>query len=324
MTSLKLSLLLCGSLSLASCAIPTKAVDVSPSIARDLPPVAIASAIAALDDPANQLWIEQMLASPGVRDLERELARGFVDASVSALSDDARLERIAALTSRYATVIIAGLVEDALPRMAAALGQTVRSTLGEQGSLAAREGVQADLAHAVARELGPALEMVLADNVGPGLARALEKEDVRRALGRTARMLGREVILGVDEGMAEIQSKKPQSEPTVLGSVGALAEQGADLAGGVTWVLAAIVVVLGGLLFKLLMQARKYRSETAQREAATRVLEQARPASAEKPPSAELIGALGVQPPAPLAGVQVPHIAPTHSQTPPTNGAGRG
>jgi hypothetical protein len=51
-------------------------------------------------------------------------------------------------------------------------------------------------------------------------------------------------------------------------------------------------VVLGGLLVKLLMQAKKYKNESEESAAETRLMTEARKASEGKPWSAELIAAL--------------------------------
>ena len=238
--------------------------------------------------------------------------------------------------------MIAGLVKNAIPQVSTALEQAAGNALSGAiapaggftppitGQDALSEAIAPDdqesmasvVANAVARDLGPSVQRVLTDNVVPGIAGALDKEEVQGALRRTARLLGREVVLGIDEGMAEIQSKKPKSEPSALGSIGALAKKGADLASGVTWALAAVVVVLGGLLLKLVMQARKYRSESQQRDASTRLLDEARRASLGKPWSEELIGALQMQ----LRETRTAGAAPLLSsppKPPPTNGDGR-
>ena len=77
-----------------------------------------------------------------------------------------------------------------------------------------------------------------------------------------------------------------------LGNLGALASKGSNIASGITWVLVAVVLVLGALLVKLMMQARRYRSESEERVAATRLMNEARKASEGKPWSGELIAAL--------------------------------
>ena len=99
--------------------------------------------------------------------------------------------------------------------------------------------------------------------------------------------------------MTQIQEAKAKGEPSTLGSLGSLASKGSNIASGITWVLVAVVLVLGAFVAKLLMQARRYRSESEEQVAATRLMTEARRASEGKPWSAELIAALESRLPAP-------------------------
>ena len=96
----------------------------------------------------------------------------------------------------------------------------------------------------------------------------------------------------MNEGMTRIQETKAKGEPSALGSLTNLANKGSNIASGITWVLGAVVLVLAGLLARLLMQARKYRTASEEQVAATRLMTEARKASEGKPWSGELIAAL--------------------------------
>lgn len=284
----------------SACMIPTRVQKLDLEIPRDATPVAIEAALRAMNDPANQQRIQQMVASPEMKAVERDLVSGMVDGSLAALSDGDRADRIGALTSRYATGMLQGFTRDVAPQIGPAVSAVMRSAARSAMAEAMKPENQVGVSNAVAgaistaltRDVGPALQKVISDNLAPGIAAALEKDEVKRALGETAHLLGREIVLGVNEGMTQIQEAKAKGEPSMLGSLGSLASKGSNIASVITWVLAAVVLVLGALVVKLLMQARRYRSESDEQIAATRLLTEARKASEGKPWSAELLAAI--------------------------------
>ena len=275
----------------SACMIPTRVQKLDLEIPRDATPVAIEAALRAMNDPANQQRIQQMVASPEMKAVERDLVSGMVDGSLAALSDGDRADRIGALTSRYATGMLQGFTRDVAPQIGPAVSAVMRSAARSAMAEAMKPENQVGVSNAVAgaistamtRDVGPALQKVISDNLAPGIAAALEKDEVKRALGETAHLLGREIVL---------QEAKAKGEPSMLGSLGSLASKGSNIASVITWVLAAVVLVLGALVVKLLMQARRYRSESDEQIAATRLLTEARKASEGKPWSAELLAAI--------------------------------
>ena len=292
----------------SACMIPTKVAKLDLDIPRDATPVAIEAGLRAMNDPANQQRIQQMVSSPEMKAVERELMSGMIDGSLAALSDTDRAERIGALTSRYATGMLQGFSRDVAPQIGPAVSEVMRTAVRGAMSEAMKPenqiGLSTAISGAMTRDLGPALQKVISDNLAVGIAEALQKDEVKRALGETAHLLGREMVLGVNEGMTQIQEAKAKGEPSALGSLTSLANKGSNIASVITWVLVGIVLVLGGVLAKLLMQARKYRSESDEQVAATRLLTEARKASEGKPWSAELIAALESQFPAANRGAK--------------------
>ena len=280
----------------SACMIPTKVAKLDLEIPRSATPVAIEAGLRAMNDPANQARIQQMVSSPEMKAVERELMSGMVDGSLAALTDADRAARIGALTSRYATGMLQGFSRDVAPQIGPAVSEVMRSAMRGAMSEAMKpenqSGFGSAVSGAITRDLGPALQKVISDNLAVGIAEALQKDEVKRALGETAHLLGREMVLGVNEGMTQIQAAKDKGEPSTLGSLQKLANKGSSIASGITWVLAAVVLVLGGLLVKLLMQARKYRTASEEQVAATRLMTEAREAAEGKPWSGELLAAL--------------------------------
>ena len=262
---------------------------------REVTPAAIDSGLKAMDDPNNKQRMVHMVGSPEMQEMQKELMAGVVDNSLATLSDEERQKRISALSSRYASMMMQGFSRDVMPQISPAVMEmtrgAVRGAMTEAFKPENTQGMSTALSGAMTRDLGPAIQKVLSDNLAPGIAAALQNEEVKRALGDTAHLLGREMVLGVNEGMMKAQEARG-GDSSMLGSLGKLADKGANIATGITWVLAALVVVLGGVLVKLLMQARKFKSESEEKKAETRLMMEARKASEGKPWSAELIAAL--------------------------------
>jgi hypothetical protein len=264
---------------------------------REVTPAAIDSGLKAMDNPANKGRMENIVASPEMKSVERELITGIIDGSLATLGDEERISRINALTSRYTAGMMQGFSRQIAPQIGPLVADITRSAVRGAMSEAFKPGTSGELTTAVSsamtRDFGPALQKVIGENLGPGIAAALNNQEVRRALGDTAHLLGREMVLGVNEGILKAQQESRDSgESSALGSLGKMASKGATIANVVTWVLAALVVVLGGLLVKLLMEARKFRSESEKEQAETRLIEEAQKASEGKPWSGELMAAL--------------------------------
>lgn len=285
---------------------------VLPSIST---PAAISSGLKALDDPKNKARLEHILATPEIKVIQRELVADVVDGSLAALSDRERVDRVGEVTARYATSILRGLSKDTAPQLAPATSSAMRgvisATLSNEsqrqmqhlvGSLvqASMDPVvkslsEADLSGSTATamtRLGPVVQQVLRDNLGPGLAQALSSDEVKHALGETAHVLGREMVLGANEGLARVQENKSVDDSSLLGSVSSLAHQGATATKFAPWIFAAITLMLVAWVVRLLGQTRRYRTEGEQRAETTRVLTEAIRAAEGKPWSSELLTAL--------------------------------
>lgn len=267
---------------------------------RDVTHAAVDSGLKAMDDPNNKARMAHLAGSQEIKDAEAEMISGVLDGSLAALGDEARIQRVNAITSRYATGMFQGFQKDVAPQIgpmiAPIVADVTRSAV--QSAMSAAMGPEGQhelstaLSSAMTRDMGPAIQKVLSDNLAPGIAAALQNDEVKRALGDTAHLLGREMVLGVNEGLMKAQEQRGVDGKSALGSLSSMASKGAGIATAVTWVLAALVLVLGGLLVKLLMQAKKYRSESDENKAETRLIDEARKASEGKPWSGELIAAL--------------------------------
>jgi len=250
------ALILCGFVAplAMGCAIPTRIAAMNSEIIPQVTPVVFDSGLRAMADPVNELRVQRMLASPEVKAIQRELVSGLLDGSLAALEEKQRGARIGELSGRYAVTMVRALSREVVPAVKGAAAEALN---------APSTGISPAIAGAMTGELGPALQKVLRDNLGPGLAEALGSEEVNRALGATARVMGREMVLGANEGLTTIHANKPNNGPTLLDSVSSLAAQGTSLAKVLAWLGGAAAVLLGIWVVRLLTQRRRYRREGA-------------------------------------------------------------
>lgn len=286
--------------------------SVLPSIST---PATISSGLKALDDPKNKARLEHILATPEIKVIQRELVADVLDGSLAALSERERVDRVGDLTARYAASIMRGLSKESAPQLAPATSAAMRgvmsATLSDDnqrqmqhlvGALVqasmdpvVKSLADADLSGSTATamtKLGPVVQQVLRENLGPGLAQALSSDEVKHALGETAHVLGREMVLGANEGLARVQENKTVDDSSLLGSVSSLARQGATATRFAPWILTAVTFMLIAWVIRLLGQTRRYRTESEQRAETTRVLTEAIRAADGKPWSGELLTAL--------------------------------
>ncbi|WP_437632991.1 hypothetical protein [Sorangium sp. So ce854] len=283
------------------CALPTRIASVDEEVARVQTPAAIDEGLGKLEEAETQRRIERLLASPEVRAAQRQLAAGIIDGTLASLSEADRAARVDELTAAYARGVVrsamGGALDGALSEDSRRDLQRMTGSLVEASVRQLRESLdEADLGPAMSsalrEQLGPALQVVLAEDVGPGMTALLGSEDFQRALGATARVIGREMVAGANDALTEVQQRSggPQGE-SMLSRVGHLADEGAQLVSTITWILGALAVALAVWVTTLLMQRKRYRAET-ERRARARLLLEALEASEGKPWSGELLAAL--------------------------------
>ncbi len=158
---------------------------------------------------------------PSLEDAARELAKGFLEGGVEALTDEERQARIEEATRRFVDAVSETLEEagEVVPeRLRDELRKTVDALLDEalaeehrrDAARLVRAVTDAAL-RAVADELrgplGESLEHVLAQRVGPGVERAL-REDVAPG----TREVMRQALLGINDALVD-----ERGEPVGLG-----------------------------------------------------------------------------------------------------------
>ncbi|XXX75628.1 hypothetical protein WMF30_49055 [Sorangium sp. So ce134] len=284
----------------AGCALPTRITSVDEEVARVQTPAAIDEGLRKLEDAEIQRRVARMMASPEMRAAQRQLVAGLIDGTLASLSDEGRAARIDELTAQYTRGVVrsavGGALDGALDEDARRELRRVTGSLVEASVRQLRESLdEADLGPSVAaalrEQLGPALQAVIAENLGPGVTSLLGSEDFQRALGATARVVGREMVAGANDALTEAQQRDGRRDGSMLSRIGHLADEGAQLVSTITWLIGAVAVALAVWVTLLLVQRRRYRVETEQR-ARARLLLEAIEAAEGKPWSDELLAAL--------------------------------
>jgi hypothetical protein len=174
--------------------------------------------------------------------------------------------------------------------LAKSIGAVVSRSVQSAGEVIRDAEIGSQVATAMTEEVGPAMQKALRDNIGRGLAEVLKDEELRRELGETARVLGREMVVGATQALAQAQPPNESGSP--LARISQLAGKGARLLESVTWVLAVLVLALAVWTVRLMAQAKRYREDAHRREAMAHLLEEVAKASEGKPWSGELLGTL--------------------------------
>ncbi|MCA9719834.1 MAG: hypothetical protein H6713_03890 [Myxococcales bacterium] len=158
---------------------------------------------------------------PGLEDAAREMAQGFIEGGIEALSDEERTAKIEEATDRFVGAVTRALEEAGAvvpERLRQELTKTVDALLDEALSAEHRrdaalivDAVTDAALRSVARELkgelGESLDDALSRRVGPGLERVL-KDDVAPG----TREVVRQALLGVNDALVD-----ERGEPTGLG-----------------------------------------------------------------------------------------------------------
>jgi hypothetical protein len=294
------------------CTIPTRVAELDLQIPKSATPVAIQAGIDKMDDPATQLRIAQMMARPEMRAVQREMVAGLVDGTLQTLGEGERSARIDALVNKAITGMLRGASRELTPMakdmtrnamngaLDAALDPGRRANLESSVGVivstsvrSAAEGLrEANIGQTVSAamtdEIGPAFEQSMRDSVAPALAELLKNEDFRRELGETARVLGREMVLGATDALAE---KKDPGDGSLLSRISGLASQGARLFGTAAWLFVLVIVALVVWVIKLNAQTKRYRNES-RGAGARRLLSRNEPRARTRAPQERHSGAL--------------------------------
>jgi hypothetical protein len=286
----------------SGCAVPTHIKSLNPEVPKVGISAAVDGGVEKLSDPATAKRVQGLLASQGIRDIEKELIDGIASAAEASLSDKDRLARLKEGSGELVSGITRGALRGAVTEASSeefqrelknaiaslvtasseALVQSVRDAeLGKKGATAIREDV------------GPAVRDALKEDVAPAMSAVLQDEKVLHALSETARAIGHGAVVGATDAVTEAQKEKNASDDSsFLSRVGAVASKGVQLAGSIAWVLGLAVVLLIVWVIKLAVQTKRLREEGMRRAASAQLLSEGMKLAEGKPWSDDFMRSL--------------------------------
>jgi hypothetical protein len=204
-------------LTLAACAGAVK------DAARTAAPPVLDATLDSARRPEAKARLQAVMTDPDVQIAIREFGRALTEGVLARVDEPQRQALIQAATDRLIGHVArsVGRVADraldpAMTRVVGAATQAVtREIVGRLGNgddvarvayavtEGAALGLDGGMATGLRDDLGPAFEAFLRDHVARGLQGALGP-DTNRALGGTAREVGRQLVIGLDEGLREI------------------------------------------------------------------------------------------------------------------------
>lgn len=255
---------------------------------------AVGAGLEELTEEENKERLNELLELEGMEKTGEHLGRGLTLGALTATGEFAEELAEMDLEGQAASLlqIVAWQMEEEVgPALEVVAASMTRAVLEEIGSpqnrartaalavevtdavmMAIAAGLRGELGPAVREmlvdDVGPALEVVLEEHIGPGITAMLD-DKFNAAIGETARVISREVTIGVSEGLDEIEDIEPEDESLVE----VLARNivaAADALGWIFWVLVvagmALVVVLIGWATRLMFQARDVKKKSDLRE----------------------------------------------------------
>ncbi len=255
---------------------------------------AVATGLEELTEEENKARLNELLELEGMQTTGEHLGRGLTVGAVSGMGEVAEDLAALDLEGQAASMLqmMAGQMEEevgpALEMIAASMTRAVLEEIGSPQNRARTAAIAVEVTNALMTaiaaglrgelgpavrdmlvdDVGPALEVVLEEHIGPGITAILD-DDFNAAIGETARVISREVTIGVSEGLEVIEDVDPDDETLVERLARNLVEA-ADALGWIFWVLVvvgvALVVVLIGWATRLIFQARDVKRKTDLRE----------------------------------------------------------
>jgi hypothetical protein len=228
------------------------------SAAKDVSQAAVPSAIdSGLETMGEQRTRERVLAlmsSPEMRQSLESIAKSFTKGVTEQLSSDEMAKRSGELASSIASTATRVAIDAALSEIASPAHERQMAELMSAATAAAtRSAIQA-MADELPRSLGPALGEMVRENVAPNVRGIMTDSEIRSTVGAIAFEASREVVLGSNDAMAELERKR--NKQGLLAHVSALFSAGGYLLMIVVFVASASFV---GLLAALLYTRSKLK-----------------------------------------------------------------
>jgi uncharacterized membrane protein affecting hemolysin expression len=265
-------LVLSGVLGLTGCAQSFE--ELAEETAEGAAGAGIEQTLSELDQPENRRILNQLMALPGVADFGELLSRGVVRGMAAGLSEELRPEQVEAFVRTVMDGVepalaraVRGDLGDSLEELAArmvdaafdeALTPERRQQVVSLARVLARattNAVMQVLSEQIRQQLAPALQAMIRDDVAPAVAEAMRQQigpavtdmlnqpKFRQSLADSAQILGKNLVLGTNQGLLELRAEDPEDD-TLLETLQRTISQGEQTLQTVLWMLGVAVLVL--------------------------------------------------------------------------------
>jgi hypothetical protein len=218
---------------------------------------AMEQGLGAFEEERIRLRVADIVASPEMQKAMRDIAAGFTNGVTGSLTDEETVRRISLLTNAIATTAARAAVDSALAELTSPgnekrLEEMAVST-ATAGTRAAMQEMNAQVAAAM-ETFGPGLRTALSEDVASGVRDVLTRPELQQALSATAFELARQVVLGTNQGTADLEKQNKK--------VGTLAKLTALLAEA-SWLLPVLLAGAVATIVVLIVRMRRQTKRLA-------------------------------------------------------------
>ncbi|MFP4598840.1 MAG: hypothetical protein ACLFVJ_11340 [Persicimonas sp.] len=207
---------------------------------------AVSQTLAELDEPSSRQQLNRLLSLPALADAGELFGRGLSRGAFDVWSEELSAAELESTAPTYLSAFAEALI--------AQIGPAIRRMIRE--------------------EIGPGVAEAIRQHIGPATAQMLTDDQMQQALADTARVVGRNSLLGANQGLIEVS----QGEPVGGGPMAGLGETltaGQETLETVLWMLGAavlvlllLIVVLGLGLWRTFARSQELTQENKLREEA--------------------------------------------------------
>lgn len=204
---------------------------------------AVEGGLEELAEQEQQRQLASVIGDPEIQRATGEMVAALMDAALEELTREERAAAFEDALARYSAVVGTELGSSVSEAVAQQLQDSLDGSLGssdqlEELSASVAAGLARGLAVGLREEVGPAMREVIREDVAIAMEEALD-DRLQAALGRAARTMAREAVIGATEAMAEGQEHR--SGGGFRENLRGLFEQGEDVA---QWSVAAVVLLV--------------------------------------------------------------------------------
>jgi hypothetical protein len=207
---------------------------------------AMEQGLGAFEEERMRQRVADIVASPEMQKAMRDIAAGFTNGVTGSLTNEETVKRISVLTNVVATTAARAAVDSALAELVSPSNEKRMEEMAVSTATAAtRAAMQEMNAQVVAsmETFGPGLRTALSEDVASGVRDVLTRPELQQALAATAFELARQVVLGTNQGTADLEQRH-KKVGTVAKITGLLAEASWLLPVLLAGALATIVVLI--------------------------------------------------------------------------------